>query len=150
MKKVVQSFKKRMIIRFPLELTSSLASHSDFRMSHVSTSQNSTAPASVSAASNSAFLTSLTSISLDMLIHSRPKKPVRSKSTITRAILEACRTPTVQHWIMVRARLGYETFWHHMNDLLSRGMLESVNDGSKTLYKINAKGLNLLDSLETA
>jgi predicted transcriptional regulator len=91
-----------------------------------------------------------TSTNFDTLVHARPKKPVRSQNTIVRAILDACRTPAVQHWIMVRARLGYDTFWHHMNDLLSRGMLESVNDGSKTLYRINAKGLDLLDSLESA
>ena len=119
-------------------------------MSQYSTSRNVPVSAPVASAANSLMITSLTSTSLDSLIHSRPKKPVRSQNTITRAILEACRTPTVQHWIMVRARLGYETFWHHMNDLLSRGMLESMHDGSKTLYRINAKGLDLLDSLETA
>jgi len=75
---------------------------------------------------------------------------VRSHSAILRAILEACRTPTVQHWIMVRARLGYETFWHHMSDLISRGMMDTIHDGSKTLYKVNARGLDLLEKLESS
>ncbi|MHB8567568.1 MAG: winged helix-turn-helix domain-containing protein [Nitrososphaerales archaeon] len=88
------------------------------------------------------------STSLDSLIHSRRKKPVRSQKTIVRAILEVCRTPSVQHWIMVRARLGYETFWHHMNDLLSRGMMDTMNDGNKTLYRVNANGLDFLNRLE--
>ena len=72
---------------------------------------------------------------------------VRSQETIVVAILEACRTPTVQHWIMVQARLGYDTFWKHMNALLSRGMMSAVSDGHHTLYSINEKGLNLLHTL---
>jgi|SRR5579875_3352964 len=104
---------------------------------------------SVSSAQSTIITTSLTTISLDALIHARRKKPVRSHNAIVRAILEACRTPTVQHWIMVRARLGYETFWHHMSDLISRGMMDTIHDGSKTLYKINERGLELLDKMDS-
>ncbi|MGD0510435.1 MAG: winged helix-turn-helix domain-containing protein [Candidatus Micrarchaeaceae archaeon] len=64
------------------------------------------------------------------------------------AILEACRTPTVQHWIMVKARLGYDTFWKHMNTLASNGMIVTTNDGYKTLYSVNQKGLVFLQELE--
>ena len=87
---------------------------------------------------------------LDLLVRSRRKRTIRSQNSILAAILEACRTPNVQHWIMVKARLGYDTFWHHMNELLSEGMMETVYDGNKTLYKINAKGINLLEELELA
>jgi predicted transcriptional regulator len=66
------------------------------------------------------------------------------------AILEACRTPTVQHWIMVKARLGYDTFWKHMNMLVTAGMMETSNDGYKTLYYVNQKGLAFLDELEAS
>lgn len=66
------------------------------------------------------------------------------------AILDACRTPSVQHWIMVKARLGYDTFWKHMNELVSLGMMNTLSEGSKTLYSINEKGLNMLQELENA
>ncbi|MHB1867584.1 MAG: hypothetical protein ACYCPP_01410, partial [Nitrososphaerales archaeon] len=41
-------------------------------------------------------------------VSKRRRKAVRSQQSILIAILEACRTPTVQHWIMVKARLGYD------------------------------------------
>ncbi|MDA4111776.1 MAG: winged helix-turn-helix domain-containing protein [Thaumarchaeota archaeon] len=74
----------------------------------------------------------------------RDRKAVRSKQEIELAILDSCRIATVQHWIMVKARLGYDTFWKHMNKLLSSGLMDEVNEGSRTLYRINAKGLKLL------
>lgn len=86
----------------------------------------------------------------DSLMHQRKRHMVRSQNTIIVAILEACRTPTVQHWIMVKARLGYDTFWKHMNALLSRDMMNMVNDGHRTLYSINERGLNLLRELEVS
>jgi predicted transcriptional regulator len=51
---------------------------------------------------------------------------------------------------MVKARLGYDTFWKHMNDLVSMGMMNTLNEGSKTLYSINEKGLDFLRELETS
>jgi predicted transcriptional regulator len=75
------------------------------------------------------------------------RKAVRSQSAIEFAILDACRTPTVQHWVMVKARLGYDTFWKHMNKLLSMGVMDETTEGSKTLYRINARGLEMLGKL---
>ncbi|MCL4518011.1 MAG: winged helix-turn-helix domain-containing protein [Thaumarchaeota archaeon] len=89
------------------------------------------------------------SADFDLLMHQRKRHMVRSQNTIVKAILEACRTPTVQHWIMVKARLGYETFWKHMNSLITLGMMNTVNDGHRTLYSVNEKGLNLLKELDT-
>jgi len=63
------------------------------------------------------------------------------------AILEACRTPTVQHWIMVKARLGYDTFRKHMNELVSLGMMNTLDEGNKTLYSLSERGLTLLQQL---
>jgi predicted transcriptional regulator len=83
----------------------------------------------------------------DSLLHQRRRRVIRSQDTILVAILETCRTPTVQHWIMVKARLGYDTFWKHMNSLISHGMMNAVNDGHRTLYSVNEKGLNLLRDL---
>ena len=80
----------------------------------------------------------------------RRRRAVRSQRSIQIAILEACRTPTVQHWIMVKARLGYDTFWKHMNTLASNGMIVTTNDGYKTLYSVNQKGLVFLQELETS
>ena len=72
------------------------------------------------------------------------RRAVRSQREIELAILDSCRVPTVQHWIMVKARLGYDTFWKHMNELLSIGLMEEISEGSKTLYRVNPKGLELL------
>jgi predicted transcriptional regulator len=79
----------------------------------------------------------------------RHRRAVRSQRSIMLAILEACRTPTVQHWIMVKARLGYDTFWKHMNMLVSKGMMDTSNDGYKTLYFVNQKGIEYLKTLES-
>jgi len=85
---------------------------------------------------------------LDVLVHQRRKRIIRPQRQIVTAILDACRTPSVQHWIMVKARLGYDTFWKHMNELVSMGMLNTSNDGNKTMYSINEKGLGLLQQLQ--
>ena len=74
------------------------------------------------------------------------RRTVRSTESILVAILEASRTPTVQHWIMVKARLGYDTFWKHMDTLVSKGMMDTRSDGYKTLYSINQKGLEYLET----
>jgi predicted transcriptional regulator len=76
------------------------------------------------------------------------RRAIRSQDEIETAILDTCRTPTVQHWIMVKARLGYDTFWKHMNLLLNSGLMDETFDGSKTLYQTNAKGLDLLGRLQ--
>lgn len=89
----------------------------------------------------------LNAANFESSLHSKRRRNVRPQSEITAAILEACRTPTVQHWIMVKARLGYDTFWKHMNELVSLGMMNTIQDGHKTLYSINQAGLNLLQKL---
>jgi predicted transcriptional regulator len=87
--------------------------------------------------------------SFEYLMHQRHRREVRSQQKIMVAILEACRTPTVQHWIMVKARLGYDTFRKHMNELVSLGMMNTLSDGNKTLYSLNQSGLSLLQQLST-
>jgi predicted transcriptional regulator len=80
-------------------------------------------------------------------IHYKKSRIVRSQNEIIMAILEACRTPSQQHWIMIRARLGYETFWTHMKRLMDLDMLKSFNDGKHTRYSITEGGVNLLNKL---
>jgi predicted transcriptional regulator len=96
---------------------------------------------------------------LDELIQSRMRsrkgRKIRPRSKILIAILEACRTPSVEHWIMIKARLGYETFWTHMNRLLDEGKMicSFVGDQrygggkSKAYYSITKDGLSMLDEL---
>ena len=114
--------------------------------------QSSTAVLEVPRASSSAssFSISIGSSDFEALLHQKRRRAVRSQKSITAAILEACRTPTVQHWIMVKARLGYDTFWKHMNNLVSLGLMNAVNDGHKTLYSINEKGISLLKQIESS
>ena len=85
-----------------------------------------------------------------VLVHSHRRRAVRTQNAIELAILEACRTPLVQHWIMVKARLGYETFWTHMSKLLSMGMMDEMNEGNKTFYRVSPKGLELLSQLNNS
>jgi len=85
--------------------------------------------------------------SFDILMHHRRRREVRPQQVILVAILEACRTPTVQHWIMVKARLGYDTFRKHMNQLVSLGMMNTLDEGNKTLYSLSERGLSLLQQL---
>jgi len=80
----------------------------------------------------------------------RRKRAVRPQRLILMAILEACRTPTLQHWIMVKARLGYDTLWKHMNVLMSRGLIDTSSDGHKTMYSMSDKGLAFLEELEAS
>jgi predicted transcriptional regulator len=75
---------------------------------------------------------------------------VRSQNQIIVAILEACRTPSVQHWIMIKARLGYETFWTHMNRLLNEDMLRCFLLDKKTVYSVTEAGLSLLEKLRAS
>ena len=48
---------------------------------------------------------------------------------------------------MVKARLGYDTFWKHMNSLLSAGLMDQRNEGNRTVYQTSSKGLELLEKL---
>jgi predicted transcriptional regulator len=77
------------------------------------------------------------------------RRAVRSQREIEMAILDSCRVPTVQHWIMVKARLGYDTFWKHMNELLSVGLMEEISEGCRTMYQVNSEGLKLLSEHST-
>lgn len=97
---------------------------------------------------SSATLVDFSHFDLDVLAHQRRRRVIRPQKQIVTAILDACRTPCVQHWIMVKARLGYDTFWKHMNELVSLGMMTTSNDGNKTMYSINEKGLSLLQELQ--
>jgi predicted transcriptional regulator len=88
---------------------------------------------------------------------SRKGRKVRPKSKIVIAILEACRTPSVEHWIMIKARLGYETFWSHMNRLLTEGKMTSISEheatkGSRirTYYSVTGEGLQYLEQLKAS
>jgi predicted transcriptional regulator len=75
------------------------------------------------------------------------RKAVRSQLEIEASILETCRAANVQHWIMVKARLGYDTFRKHMNQLVSLGMMNTLDEGNKTLYSLSERGLSLLQQL---
>jgi predicted transcriptional regulator len=81
-----------------------------------------------------------------MLRRRRPRV-VRSQTMIVRAILEACRSPSAQHWIMIKAKLGYETFWMHIKTLLAQGLLKEEKDGHRLLYSITESGLACLRQL---
>jgi predicted transcriptional regulator len=93
----------------------------------------------------------------DSLIQSRMRsrkgRKIRPRSTILIEILEACRTPAIEHWIMIKARLGYETFWNHMNRLLEEGKMicsqisQNPRGKSVAYYSLTPDGLQMLEKL---
>jgi predicted transcriptional regulator len=92
---------------------------------------------------------------IQMRMRSRKGRKIRPRSKILIAILEACRTPSVEHWIMIKARLGYETFWMHVNRLLNEGKValfrndDGRGNGSKTYYTLTREGLQMLEELKS-
>lgn len=87
-------------------------------------------------------------------MRSRKGRKIRPRNRILIDMLEACRTPAIEHWIMIKARLGYETFWMHMNNLLQEGKmicsLSRQNRGGKPLnyYSITPDGIHMLEKLK--
>jgi predicted transcriptional regulator len=76
------------------------------------------------------------------------KRFVRSQRMIVKAILEACRVPSPQHVIMMKAKLGYETFWMHVGTMLAQGLLkEEKDDQRRSIYSITDIGLASLRQL---
>jgi predicted transcriptional regulator len=92
---------------------------------------------------------------IQMRMRSRKGRKIRPRNKILIAILEACRTPSVEHWIMIKARLGYETFWMHVTRLLNEGKValfrneDGVGAGSKTYYTLTSDGLQMLEKLKS-
>jgi predicted transcriptional regulator len=89
----------------------------------------------------------LTLSDFDALVRGRRKRPLRTQNAIVTAILEACRTPTPQHWIMVKARIGFGTFQSHMQKLIEKGIVETSFEEGRLLYRVNSKGFRFLNSL---
>ena len=94
---------------------------------------------------------------LDNLIHlrmrSRRGRKIRSRSRILMEILEACRSPAVEHWIMIKARVGYEGFCKYTDKLMQEGMVissrteERPGARPKTYYSLTKEGLQKLEKL---
>lgn len=96
---------------------------------------------------------------LDTLIHlrmrSRKGRKIRTRNRILMEILEACRSPAVEHWIMIKARVGYQSFVKYIDRLLSEGKVTSSRAGeengrrSKTYYTLTKEGLQMLEELRS-
>jgi predicted transcriptional regulator len=97
---------------------------------------------------------------LDRLIQqrmrSRKGRKIRSRSTILMEILEACRSPAVEHWIMIKARVGYEAFCKYTDNLIKQGkmvLLKMDDQGgprkSKTYYSLTEEGIRMLEELKS-
>ncbi len=96
---------------------------------------------------------------LETLIHlrmrSRKGRKIRTRKIILMEILEACRSPAVEHWIMIRARVGYQSFVKYIDKLLSEGKVTSSRTGedngrrSKTYYTLTNEGFQMLEELKS-
>jgi predicted transcriptional regulator len=88
-------------------------------------------------------------------MRSRKGRKIRTRKRILMEILEACRSPSVEHWIMIRARVGYQSFIKYIDRLLSEGKVSSSRAGaeygrrSKTYYTLTAEGLQMLEKLKS-
>ena len=91
-------------------------------------------------------------IPIDRAVLDNRKKSriVRSQNEIIISILNSCKTPSVQHSVMIKSRLGYETFWTHVNRLIDEGMITSSSDGKKVSYLMTERGRILLGKLLTS
>lgn len=83
-----------------------------------------------------------------MQLGRRRKRPNRSQNAITLSILEACRTPCLQHWLMIKARLGYNSFVSHVDSLIDEGMIKVMNERNRVFYSITQQGLVFYDRLK--
>jgi predicted transcriptional regulator len=90
-----------------------------------------------------------------MRMRSRKGRKIRSRNRILFEILEACHSPAVEHWIMIKARVGYQSFVKHMDRLLIEGKVISsrANDDrgrrSTTYYTLTKEGLQMLEKLRS-
>lgn len=92
---------------------------------------------------------------IQLRMRSRKGRKIRSRDTILYEILDACHSPAVEHWIMIKARVGYQSFVKHMDTLLSEGKVSSSRSAdnrgrnSATYYTLTKEGLQMLERLKS-
>jgi predicted transcriptional regulator len=92
---------------------------------------------------------------IQLRMRSRKGRKIRSRNRILYEILEACHSPAVEHWIMIKARVGYQSFIRHMDRLLNEGKVSSSRTGdergrrSTTYYTLTKEGLQMLEELRS-
>lgn len=88
-------------------------------------------------------------------MRSRKGRKIRNRNTILKDILEACRSPAVEHWIMIKARVGYQSFSKYSERLLNEGKVvssrtvEENGRRSRTYYTLTREGLEMLEELRS-
>jgi predicted transcriptional regulator len=92
---------------------------------------------------------------IQLRMRSRKGRKIRSRNKILYAILEACHSPAVEHWIMIKARVGYQSFVKHMDRLLSEGKVSSSRYSDEhgrrtTYYTLTNEGLQMLEKLKNS
>lgn len=92
---------------------------------------------------------------IQLRMRSRKGRKIRSRNTILAEILDACHSPAVEHWIMIKARVGYQSFVKHMDRLLSEGKVRSSRNAddrgrrTATYYTLTKEGLQMLEKLKS-
>ena len=92
---------------------------------------------------------------IQLRMRSRKGRKIRSRNRILYEILEACHSPAVEHWIMIKARVGYQSFVKHMDRLLTEGKVSSSRTSeergrrSTTYYTLTREGLQMLEELKS-
>lgn len=75
----------------------------------------------------------------------------RSWPEITVDILETALNPTNKMRVMYRSNLNFHRFSQYFRDLLSKGLIEEIDDGnSRTLFKTTDRGKTLIAVLRRA
>jgi predicted transcriptional regulator len=92
---------------------------------------------------------------IQLRMRSRKGRKIRSRNAILYEILDACHSPAVEHWIMIKARVGYQSFVKHMDTLLSEGKISSSRSADDrgrriaTYYTLTREGLQMLEKLKS-
>jgi predicted transcriptional regulator len=72
----------------------------------------------------------------------------RSKVSIVSEILTACMGGATKNRIVHQANLNFSTVCPYLDNLINKGLIEEVGEGTKTIYKITPKGLGLKKKFE--
>ena len=71
----------------------------------------------------------------------------RSPNMVTTQILKVCKDGASKNRIIYQANLNSIIGNRYLDNLIRKGVVEAIIDGSRTIYKTTSKGLDLQEKL---
>lgn len=71
----------------------------------------------------------------------------RNQNMVTTQILKVCREGASKNRIVYQANLNSVLGTHYLDNLMKKGFIEAIPNGSRTTYKTTPKGLDLQEKL---